>query len=191
MEMGKQIKRLRTEQGISQETLAEKVYVSRQTVSNWENDKNYPDINSLLRMSEIFHVSLDILIKGDVEKMKEKISLGDRKAFEKESNIFAALFAAVVLTPVPLVHFLSYAGIGIWVILSAATFWFAGKVEKSKKAFDIQTYKEIVVFTEGKCLDEIEKAREEGKRPYQKILLAAASALIALAAASLMMWILK
>ena len=57
MEMGKQIKRLRTEQGISQETLAEKVYVSRQTVSNWENDKNYPDINSLLRMSEIFHVS--------------------------------------------------------------------------------------------------------------------------------------
>ncbi len=191
MEMGKQIKRLRTEQGISQETLAEKVYVSRQTVSNWENDKNYPDINSLLRMSEIFHVSLDILIKGDVEKMKEKISLGDRKAFEKESNIFAALFAAVVLTPVPLVHFLSYAGIGIWVILSAVTFWFAGKVEKSKKAFDIQTYKEIVVFTEGKCLDEIEKAREEGKRPYQKILLAAASALIALAAASLMMWILK
>ena len=191
MEMGKQIKRLRTEQGISQETLAEKVYVSRQTVSNWENDKNYPDINSLLRMSEIFHVSLDILIKGDVEKMKEKISLGDRKAFEKESNIFAALFAAVVLTPVPLVHFLSYAGIGIWVILSAVTFWFAGKVEKSKTAFDIQTYKEIVVFTEGKCLDEIEKAREEGKRPYQKILLAAASALIALAAASLMMWILK
>lgn len=191
MEMGKQIKRLRTEQGISQETLAEKVYVSRQTVSNWENDKNYPDINSLLRMSEIFHVSLDILIKGDVQKMKEKISLGDRKAFEKESNIFAALFAAVVLTPVPLVHFLSYAGIGIWVILSAVTFWFAGKVEKSKKAFDIQTYKEIVVFTEGKCLDEIEKAREEGKRPYQKILLAAASALIALAAASLMMWILK
>ena len=142
-------------------------------------------------MSEIFHVSLDILIKGDVEKMKEKISLGDRKAFENESNIFAALFAAVALTPVPLVHFLSYAGIGIWVILSAVTFWFAGKVEKSKKAFDIQTYKEIVVFTEGKCLDEIEKAREEGKRPYQKILLAAASALIALAAASLMMWILK
>ena len=135
--------------------------------------------------------ALDILIKGDVQKMKEKISLGDRKACEKESNIFAALFAAVVLTPVPLVHFLSYAGIGIWVILSAVTFWFAGKVEKSKKAFDIQTYKEIVVFTEGKCLDEIEKAREEGKRPYQKILLAAASALIALAAASLMMWILK
>ncbi|SDL25621.1 hypothetical protein SAMN05216497_11449 [Clostridium cochlearium] len=43
--------------------------------------------------------------------------------------------------------------------------------EKKKKEFDIQTYKEIIAFTEGKNLDEISKAREEGKRLYQKILL--------------------
>ena len=45
-------------------------------------------------------------------------------------------------------------------------------VEKKKKQFDIQTYREIIAFTEGTGLDEIAKAREEGKRPYQKILLA-------------------
>lgn len=49
---------------------------------------------------------------------------------------------------------------------------------KYKKKYDIQTYKEIVAFTNGKSLDEIEKVREEGKRPYQKVLLAAGSAVL-------------
>lgn len=43
----------------SQEELAEKIYVSRQTISNWETAKNYPDIHSLLRLSSLFNVSLD------------------------------------------------------------------------------------------------------------------------------------
>ena len=75
MELGKQIKKYRNEFDISQDELAEKVYVSRQTISNWENDKNYPDINSLLRLSEVFHVSIDILIRGDIEEIK-----ADRKS---------------------------------------------------------------------------------------------------------------
>ncbi len=48
MEVGAQIKKYRSNMGISQEELAEKVYVSRQTVSNWETGKNYPDIHSVL-----------------------------------------------------------------------------------------------------------------------------------------------
>lgn len=191
MELGKQIKKYRDELGISQEMLAERIYVSRQTISNWENDKNYPDINSLLRLSEVFQVSVDILIKGDMEKMKEEIKQEDRKQFEVESNIFAVLFFVTLLTPIPLLHYLDYVGIGIWVVLAGITFWFAFRVEKWKKVFDIQTYREIVAFTEGKGLDEIAKAKEEGKRPYQKILLAAASALIALAVSVLMMWLFK
>lgn len=51
MELGNQIRKYRAERGLSQEELAEKVFVSRQTVSNWENDKNYPDIHSLLLLS--------------------------------------------------------------------------------------------------------------------------------------------
>lgn len=74
MELGKQIRRYRNERSFSQETLAEKVYVSRQTISNWENGKSYPDVNSLVLLSEAFEVSLDKLIKGDVENMKEQIN---------------------------------------------------------------------------------------------------------------------
>ena len=72
-----------------------------------------------------------------------------------------------------------------------ATGFYASKVEKMKKAFDIQTYKEIIAFMGGEGLDEIAKAKEEGKRPYQKILMAAAAAFIALAVSVLMLWIFK
>ena len=74
MELRIQIKKYRTELHLSQEELAEKVYVTRQTISNWENEKSYPDIHSLLLLSSLFNVSLDQLIKGDIEKMKEIIA---------------------------------------------------------------------------------------------------------------------
>ena len=73
MELSKQIKKYRTETNLSQEELADKIYVSRQTISNWENEKNYPDIKSLVLMSEVFQVSLDNLVKGDLERMKKEI----------------------------------------------------------------------------------------------------------------------
>ena len=63
MELSKQIKKYRTEANLSQEELADKIYVSRQTILNWENEKNYPDIKSLVLMSEVFQVSLDNLVK--------------------------------------------------------------------------------------------------------------------------------
>ena len=64
--------------------------------------------------------------------------------------------------------------------------YFAVKIEKYKKKYDIQTYKEIVAFTDGKSLNEIEKVREEAKRPYQKALLAAGAALLAVIIAFIM-----
>ena len=48
MELGNQIKKYRSELQISQEQLADRIYVSRQTISNWENEKSYPDVNSLV-----------------------------------------------------------------------------------------------------------------------------------------------
>ena len=91
MELGNQIKRYRNEGNLSQEALAEKVYVSRQTVSNWENDKSYPDVKSLLLLSEVFHTSLDTLIKEDVEIMKQQVKQEDKKEFEKLSFVTKSL----------------------------------------------------------------------------------------------------
>lgn len=191
MELGKQIQKYRKEQSLSQDELAEKVYVSRQTISNWENDKSYPDVNSLILLSEVFHTSIDNLIKGDVEVMKEQVKNEDRKEFEKISRIFSVLFLAMMITPIPLIHYLKYAGIAIWALLAVVTLYFSFIVEKKKKQFDIQTYREIIAFMEGEKLDEIAKAREEGKTPYQKILLSVGAAVVTLVLAIIFTMLLR
>lgn len=191
MELGKQIKRYRMEANLSQEELADKVFVSRQTISNWENDKNYPDIKSLVLMSEVFHASLDHLVKGDLERMKKEIDKQEYAEFQKNSNIFSILFVALLIVPVPLVMIFEWLGLVFYIGLYAIGMYYAIKIEKYKKKYDIQTYKEIVAFVEGKSLSEIEKAREEGKRPYQKALLPVASAVLVMIIAFIMFMIMK
>ena len=191
MELGKQIKKYRSEKALSQDALAEKIYVSRQTISNWENDKSYPDVNSLVLLSKVFNVSLDQLIKGAVEKMTEQINnSADRKEYEHLSLAFTVLLLAIIITPIPLVHFLSYVGMVIWIVILEAGIIVAYRVEKKKSKFDMQTYQEIKAFLEGKSLSEIEKNREKGKRLHQKIFLAILSGLIALAVSLFFIWIL-
>ena len=176
MEIGKQIKKYRTEEKLSQDELAGKIFVSRQTVSNWENDKNYPDLKSLLLLSSLFDVSLDTLIKGDLEEMQEKIKTEDIAGFKRDGAVFTVLLISAILLVAPLVLIPlikrsdSYICIGIWVLLYAVTMYYAIRIEKQKKKFDIQTYKEIVAFDHNKALNQIEKNREDGKRPYQKFL---------------------
>ncbi len=148
-----------------------------------ETGKTYPDLRSLLLLSEVFSVSLDQLVKGDLKTMKQEIDAQERAKFNRDSNIFSALFALMVLSVVPLWSGFGGWGIALWGVLAAVCLYYAFRVERYKKKFDIQTYREILAFTEGKSLSEIEKAREEGKRPYQKALLillsAAAGALTA------------
>ena len=62
--ISKNIKRLRTEKGLTQDGLAEKLYITRQAVSSWENDRTQPDIDLLGQMSEVFGVSIEELIYG-------------------------------------------------------------------------------------------------------------------------------
>ena len=72
MEIGKKLKDARMRSGFTQESVAEKVNVSRQTISNWENEKSYPDIISVIDLSNLYSISLDELLKGD-EKMMEHL----------------------------------------------------------------------------------------------------------------------
>lgn len=71
MDMGNQILSIRKEQGLTQEEFGNLFHVTRQTVSNWENKKSYPDLQTLVEISDRFDVSLDILLKGDSLMVKE------------------------------------------------------------------------------------------------------------------------
>ena len=187
--VAKCIREARLARNMSQEELAERIYVTRQSISNWETGKTYPDIASLLRLSEVFQVSLDQLIKGDLETMQQEISKQDIEKFNRYGVIFNILFAVMVLSVIPLILWPSLYLLLAFQPFYAYTLYFAFKVEKLKKANKIRTYKEIDAFIHGKRLDEIETAREDGKWPYQRGLLAAASglAVIFLAAITLLL----
>ena len=72
MEIGSKLKKARTEKGFTQEQTADALGVSRQTVSNWENNRSYPDIISVIKMSEIYSISLDHLLKEDDSMSKKQ-----------------------------------------------------------------------------------------------------------------------
>ena len=184
MELGGQIKRYRTRLGLSQEELADRIFVTRQSVSNWENSRTYPDLQSLLRLSDLFGLSLDELIKGDIETMKEEINRLEIQKMNRWGGILALLMLTLMLLPAPLLKLLDTAGF----LLVMAPLFLVGmavalKVEKIKKDNDVHTYKEILAFSEGRRLDELDKAVEKGKRPYQALVAALSSALLALLAA--------
>ena len=178
LKLGKKIKYYRNEKAVTQDELAERVFVSRQTISNWENDKSYPDINSILLLSEVLDVPIDNLIKGDVEQMKDEINTGEVreiKIYSTMMQVFLLLAAVLLILLIKL--------IGLYALIPCFGLWGCGmasaiKVEKIKRNNDVQTFKEIVAFTEGKRLDELKKLEERAKRPYQKILSVIATILI-------------
>ena len=86
-------------------------------------------------------------------------------------KIYTKMLIVTEISAVPLFMWLGVWAFIPWGIIWALSMYFAVQVEKVKKDNDVQTYKEIVAFSEGKLLDDIQKQREIGKRPYQKIFL--------------------
>ncbi|MGM0215977.1 helix-turn-helix domain-containing protein [Enterococcus sp. AZ109] len=71
MNIDQKLKNARKAAGLTQEDLAEKINVSRQTISSWENGRSYPDIVSIILLSDIYNLSLDHLLKGDEDMIKQ------------------------------------------------------------------------------------------------------------------------
>lgn len=182
MEIGKTIKQHRTELGWSQEVLAEKAYVSRQTVSNWETEKSYPDVHSLLILSDLFGVSLDELIKGDVAVMKEQVKSKDVRTFKKLQLICVLGILLLIVTGIPLLEYGGAVGGVVWGALAVGVFLAWHRFEQIKSENDVQTYREVLAFVNGETLDDIERTNEAKKRRSLKILeiIVAAQAIIVL-----------
>jgi len=98
MRLGKNIAKIRKDNNLTQDELAEKYFVTRQTISNWEIGKSYPDLETLVKISNDFNVSLDILLKEDDEMIK-KID-NEVKGSKKYKNItkyFLIVFSIIFL----------------------------------------------------------------------------------------------
>ena len=191
MDIGSRMKKYREEQNISQEELALKIFVSRQTISNWETDKSYPDIKSLIMLSNIFNVSLDNFIKKDIEEMRKIIDSKKVKEFNVMSYVFLVEMLVLIISAYPLFKLLDFIGFIIWISLYIISFGTASIIERFKKENNIQTYKEIIAFIDGKKLTYEETQQEIGKRMYQKIILAFVTGIITFIVCLIMMFIMK
>ena len=107
MEIGKKLKAARSKANLTQEQVAEKLFVSRQTISNWENERSYPDIVSVIKLSDLYSISLDELLKGD-RRMMEHLETSTNVVKSNKRLIGAiliniilllALMAAAILMP--------------------------------------------------------------------------------------------
>lgn len=190
IDIGSEIKTLRLSKSMTQEQLAKALHVSAQAVSKWENGKSYPDIHSLLLLSALFDVSLDQLIKGDLETMKQEVNAADVRAMNRDGIIYTILLAATIILPVPLIKWFGLYGLIPELLLWGSAMYFALRLERIKKANNVQSYREILAFSEGKRLDEIEQKVEAGKRPYQKILLVLLTTGITLLVGMVLSWLL-
>jgi transcriptional regulator with XRE-family HTH domain len=95
MEIGKKLKETRVKCNMTQEQVSEMLYVSRQTISNWENEKSYPDIISIIKLSDLYSISLDELLKGD-EKMIEHLE-ESTNIVESNAKLIVAIAINIVL----------------------------------------------------------------------------------------------
>ncbi|GLO67542.1 transcriptional regulator [Oceanobacillus kimchii] len=92
MIFGDKLKKEREKRGWSQDYLAEKVYVSRQSVSKWETGKNYPSIEVIINLSDLFGITIDELLRSD-EELKEKVIRDSKQlAHPKWKTFFDSLF---------------------------------------------------------------------------------------------------
>ena len=160
MFIGEKIKTCRMESGLSQEDLAEKLDTSRQTISSWENGKTYPSIKQITILSNLFNVSIEVLIKEDVEIMRESLD-ADEKAKKRAKNKdrevlnrlnflrFILVFVGALLAYPVYIYFDGYWFlIPIFILILAVIVTIP--IQFYRKKYDLHKYKDIVAFFDEK-----------------------------------------
>ena len=184
MNLSKQIKKYRNRDNLSQEQLAEKLYVSRQTISNWENEKSYPDIHNLLLMSVLFKISLDELVKGDVEMMKHELQ---NKQMDKWTISMIVGMVLGILSLGIVNRYFGTPGYILSFLLFSYGIYASYRIDKIKKQHHLKTYQDIIAFQEGRQLTDIEKEKANKKHKWQLPLIVALSGIFSFVLAYLSM----
>ena len=173
MEAGKAIRELRERAGMSQDDLASRVYVSRQTISSWENGKTYPDLRSLLLLSDVFDATVDEIVGKDVTDMAKNI---DRSA--KTLNrlaylmvgFFVLFMAALIWLGIQLLAW-DWGAMQVAPTICLVAVFAVGVIVSSlgadrvKKDNDLVTYSEIAAFLKGEEIERDTERRQQVTSP--------------------------
>ena len=176
MELSRQLKTRREEQGLSQDEVAKAIFVSRQTISNWETDKTYPDVQSLLLLSQLHDTSIDELVRGDAGRIQQVVERDSRKmrllsygmiGFSLLAFLFLLGFSLAWPEPSSFARMSkgNIAGGVTFIVLYAIGFGMAIAIDRLKKKHDIVTYREIDRFLKGEIGEEPDSEGLARKHP--------------------------
>ncbi|MEG0619221.1 MAG: helix-turn-helix transcriptional regulator [Bacilli bacterium] len=139
MTIGETLKEKRTENKLTQEQLSEKILVSRKTISNWETGKTTPDIDSLIRLANLFDLSLDnLLLEGSevVENIKNNLEIKTLKGV-RTANIGISI-CVVMIVFITNLSDVSYTFLILTVLIAASNlivaFYIDGRIKKLRPA---------------------------------------------------------
>lgn len=134
MDIGSKIKQARIHANLTQEQAASALGISRQTISNWENSKTYPDIISVVKMSDLYAVSLDLLLKGETPASDYLDYLGestDTVQSRRSLSLLLLVLTYLAIWSLSLIVFwfftsgsdaMGYGIMFLWVLLPVTTF---------------------------------------------------------------------
>lgn len=176
MELSRQLKTRREEQGLSQDEVAKAIFVSRQTISNWETDKTYPDVQSLLLLSQLYDTSIDELVRGDAARIQQVVGRDSRKmrllsygmiGFSLLAFLFLLGFSLAWPEPSSFARMSkgNIAGGVTFIVLYTIGFGMAIAIDRLKKKHDIVTYREIDRFLKGEIGEEPDSEGLARKHP--------------------------
>ena len=176
MELSRQLKTRREEQGLSQDEVAKAIFVSRQTISNWETDKTYPDVQSLLLLSQLYDTSIDELVRGDAGRIQQVVERDSRKmrllsygmiGFSLLAFLFLLGFSLAWPEPSSFARMSkgNIAGGVTFIVLYAIGFGMAIAIDRLKTKHDIVTYREIDRFLKGEIGEEPDSEGLARKHP--------------------------
>ena len=148
MNLGNKISEIRKKNKMSQEEFAELFNVTRQTISSWENSKSYPDIETLIKISDKFNISLDILLKED-KVMIKKIDK-ERKNYKIIKIVLLVLLSLVIIF---------------------GSIYYINYINFSKKYNIVKDEIEIVIQVNGKLKEKLSVANGLTKEEQEKLVM--------------------
>ena len=171
MDIGNQIRERRQRLGFSQDELAQRLYVTRVTVSHWETGRTLPDVQSMLLLANLFGTTIDEMVRGDVDEMREMVEKN-----EQQRKAFAIALGAVEVTVIAVLAFMATAGrdhldsalrllLAVLVLASAVVVLVARRQEGGREA---RSAAELLGAASG---DPVEAARESASANAMRLVL--------------------
>lgn len=171
MDIGNQIRERRARLGLSQDELAQRLYVSRVTISHWETGKTLPDVQSMLLLANLFDTTIDELVRGDVDEMREMV-----KKSEQRTKVFAVALATVEVIVITALAVTAVAGREylepvLRLLLAVLVLAFSIAVLVARRGAGTEDAKSAADLLGAATGDPVEAARESGASTGMRLVL--------------------